>query len=92
MISHKFALEKASQASVDGNYMEGICFSLLAIALSDGIRNNPDLQIDHADHHANLAELESIVQLASNFFTKPDDRAFSELQAVLANWEYRKNH
>jgi len=79
IVSHEFALQKASRASNDGNYMEGICFSLLALAISDGIRNNPSLS---DPSHSGTDHL--ISRLAMAFFqdpTNPD--AFHDLQAAV---------
>jgi hypothetical protein len=91
MISHRFALEKASQASVDGNYMEGICFSLLAIALSDGLRHNPELHPHSHSHDDALGGLSTIAELASSFFRQPDDKTFALLQQKLTEWENLRN-
>jgi len=83
IISHEYALEKASQASISGNYTEGICFSLLAMALSDGLRNNP--------HLAALGQEgteSAIASMAADFFTNPaDPELFNRLQIAVSEWK-----
>lgn len=82
IVSHEFALQKASQASCDGNYMEGICFSLLALAISDGLRNSPTLG-DHGHSHLDA----EVASLAHAFFSNPTDpAAFETLQNSLSRW------
>jgi hypothetical protein len=88
IISHEFALEKASQASIDGNYMEGICFSLLALALSDGLRNNPSL-----NGGKNSDVDYEVASLATLFFSDPSQAGvFERLQEALARRNSSYDH
>lgn len=82
IVSHEFALNRASQASNEGNYMEGICFSLLALAISDGLRNNPALS---DGGHSSLDS--QVAHLAHSFFQNPTNpAAFEQLQNSLSEW------
>jgi hypothetical protein len=83
VVSHRFAVERASQAAVDGNHMESVCFSLLSLAISDGIRHNPDLMKDEKQ----MVD-RAVAQLSSDFFSNPTDSdVFSQLQSAIEAWK-----
>jgi hypothetical protein len=87
IVSHQSAVERASQAAVEGEHVESICFSLLSLAISDGLRNSPSFARDERQ----VVE-RAVTELASDFFSNPmNPDVFSKLQAAIEAWKNLSN-